>query len=303
MKGMNVVSLVSPSEDLVMDSPDGDVSLGVKITTFPDGQRDLRIVNLPVHDTARIDARLRNFSDLDLLIMAKRSLDDLGVKEVDLKCPYLPGARSDRRFGKGGTRYLAEVVAPIINALGFRVVVVWDPHSDVAENVVAKMAKVPFHEVFAGRLSRFDHPMLASPDAGATKKVYDVASATGITSVLLCSKHRDVATGKITGTHVPGTDHSGDIVVCDDIVDGGRTFTELAKAARASAPSARLHLVVTHGIFSSAPLFDELTRAYSSITTTNSFRDLTEVERTVARDNGCELEVVDCFPSVIPQHA
>lgn len=138
MKGTNVVSLVSPHEGEWATTVGDDVSLGVKITTFPDGQRDLRILHAPVYPTARIEARLRNFSDLDLLIMAKRSLDDLGVEQVDLRCPYLPGARSDRRFGKGGTRYLADVVAPIINALGFREVVVWDPHSDVAENVVGR---------------------------------------------------------------------------------------------------------------------------------------------------------------------
>ena len=63
----------------------------------------------------------------------------------------------------------------------------------------------------------------------------------------------------------------------DDICDGGRTFIELAKAIRASRPTAEVYLVVTHGIFSNgfAELKKELQKVYSS----NSYSDLNEVDK------------------------
>ena len=65
-------------------------------------------------------------------------------QDVILKMPYVPGGRSDRMFRDGGTRYVSQVVSPVINSLGFAEVVVYDPHSYVIENCIER-CKHPQH--------------------------------------------------------------------------------------------------------------------------------------------------------------
>lgn len=285
------VNLARPSEEST------ESNLGVKIISYPDGQRELRLSEVIPSWAAsaqvkhfEITARTQQFADLELVIMARRSIAATHPDAaVDLYIPYLPGARSDRRFAKGGVKYLAEVIAPIINRLGFRRVKVVDPHSDVAENVVDGLEKVTFQEVFTEQLAALGTEVaLLSPDAGAAKKVYDVGRATGIHKVVSASKNRDPLTGRIVSVEVPASD-AKEFVVCDDICDGGRTFVELAVAVREANPGAVLHLLVTHGIFSNPERTREIFTLYSSVSTTNSFRDLTEEEHTWAQDRACKL--------------
>ena len=267
--------------------------VGVKVIGYPDGQRELRLSHAAVtgpEEGFNIVSRAQHFADLELVIMAKRSLDgDFPGVPVDLYIPYLPGARSDRKFTKGGVRYLSEVIAPIVNRLGFRSVAVVDPHSDVAENVIDGMAKIPFYEVFAEELLKLGEGVtLLSPDAGAVKKTYDTGRMLGIKKVVSASKNRDPLTGRIVSVTVPPTD-AAEIVVCDDICDGGKTFVELANAVKESNPGARMHLFVTHGIFSNPERTQEIFELYDSVCTTNSFRDLTNEEHEWAKHRECRL--------------
>jgi ribose-phosphate pyrophosphokinase len=69
---------------------------------------------------------------------------------------------------------------------------------------------------------------LVSPDAG----VYNVAEHFKIENLIIASKHRDIKTGKIIRTDVPGlTQDPGrrNFVIVDDICDGGRTFLEMQR--------------------------------------------------------------------------
>jgi ribose-phosphate pyrophosphokinase len=122
-----------------------------------------------------------------------------------------------------------------------------------------------------------------SPDAGAYKKIFDVAKKFDINKVITATKVRDLKTGQILHTEVPLQDLNEDIkyVIVDDICDGGRTFTEIAKAIRTQVPNARIYLVVTHGIFSAG--FEELEKYFERIYTTNSYKDT--IERIVNRFN------------------
>ncbi len=289
---MTIIDLTDPHEEHRKDP----ARPGIKVTTYPDGQRDLRLMHPTQPGPYKINVRARNFSDLELVIMAKRALDCEGLgKDVTLFMPYIPGARSDRRFAEGGVRYLTDVIAPIVNSLEFSRVVALDPHSDVSENVIHRLHKKPFHALFRDVLTGFDRPILVSPDAGAVKKVQETAREVGAHCVLSATKSRDVLTGHITGTFMPSTDHDGDLVVCDDIIDGGRTFVELAKAARKAAPAARIHLVVTHCILSNKELAKDLFNAYASVHTTDSFRKVTKEEEALAAVCGCMLRQKGCF--------
>ena len=262
-----------------------------KISKFPDGQQSitLDLENTIFSSEAQsvvIKSRLNSFLDLELIICANQALIELGVinlafklKEISLYVPYFLGARSDRKFLKGQSNYLKTVICPIINSQNFSRVTILDPHSDVLEaclNNFQKTSNVTFAKEV---IKELDNITLVSPDAGALKKIYDVAQAVECTDVIVANKLRDLKTGKIIRTEVPGINHepgSKTFVICDDICDGGRTFVEIAKAIKDIRPKEifndKIYLVVTHGIFSAG--FDELEKYFTGIYTTNSVKDI-----------------------------
>ena len=262
-----------------------------KLDRFPDGQQQLRFEGLqiglikgytnPNFDyQITIKSRLNNFKDLELICCAVASLQELGITKIHLATPYFLGSRSDRKFEEGSNNYLKTVICPIINSLGFKSVTVLDPHSDVLEACLNNFKKVNNFTLVDDALSYLigedeeDQIVLVSPDAGAYKKVFDVAAEFSINKIITATKVRDVKTGQILRTEIPTLDQHANLkyVIVDDICDGGRTFIELAKAIKGSRPTAELYLVVTHGIFSSG--YAELGKYFNGIYCTNSVKDI-----------------------------
>lgn len=261
-----------------------------KVSKYPDGQQSISI-DLPDTDlhekiTVSITSRLNSFRDLEVIIAANQALREFSyVENVKLNVPYFLGARSDRKFEAGTSNYLKTVICPIINAQNFSRVTVLDPHSDVLEACLNNYHKHNNHRLVKDALSKIDNRdgaqdriCLVSPDAGAYKKIFDVAKEFRIEKIITASKVRDLQTGKIIRTEIPTLDQHADLkyVIIDDICDGGRTFIELAKAIKGSRPTAKVYLVVTHGIFSAG--FKELNQYFEGIYTTNSYRDVADNE-------------------------
>ena len=261
-----------------------------KISRFPDGQQSITLdmvdADLPNKITVSITSRLNSFKDLEIIISANQALREFSyVENVKLNVPYFLGARSDRKFEAGTSNYLKTVICPIINAQNFSRVTVLDPHSDVLEACLNNYHKHNNHRLVKDALTKIDNKdgaqsriCLVSPDAGAYKKIFDVAKEFKIDNIITASKVRDIKTSKIIRTEIPTLDQHNDIkyVIIDDICDGGRTFIELAKAIKGSRPTAKVYLIVTHGIFSAG--FKELAQHFEGIYTTNSYRDVADNE-------------------------
>jgi ribose-phosphate pyrophosphokinase len=279
------------AETLNLVNPDDVLSCGYEISRFPDGQQSIRITekgyssynSLADQKTPiTIKSRLNTFRDLELIICANQALKEIGVGKVNLYIPYCIGGRSDRKFQEGGVNYIKTVIAPIINLQNFGEVTIMDPHSDVLEACINNfvkvynfgVAKMALADVIGGEMGTKDNLCLVSPDAGAYKKIFDVATWFGIDKIITATKVRDLKTGKILHTEVPVLDQHNDIkyVIVDDICDGGRTFIEIAKAIKGSRPTAKIYLVVTHGIFSAG--FAQLGEYFEKIFTTNSVKDV-----------------------------
>jgi ribose-phosphate pyrophosphokinase len=222
---------------------------------------------------------------LEIIIAANQALREFSyVENVKLNVPYFLGARSDRKFESGTSSYLKTVICPIINAQNFSRVTVLDPHSDVLEACLNNYHKHNNHRLAKDALSDIDtnkdvsELCLVSPDAGAYKKIFDVAKKFGIENIITATKVRDIRSGNIIRTEIPTLNQHEDLkyVIIDDICDGGRTFIELAKAIKGSRPSAKVYLIVTHGIFSAG--FKELSQYFERIYTTNSYREVADNE-------------------------
>jgi ribose-phosphate pyrophosphokinase len=267
------------------DPNDSDIKF--KISRFPDGQQAVDIESAPMYINGldvKIYSRMNSFRDIELIIAANQALREMGVGSVSLYVPYFLGARSDRKFQQGGTNYLKQVICPIINSQRFDRVLVLDPHSDVLEACLNNFEKINNFTIVKQALTDIDNRndardriCLVSPDGGALKKIYDIAHEFKIHHLVTAMKHRDIQTGKINHTEVPNLPVSVDgekmkYVIVDDICDGGRTFTELAKAIHGQQPEAKLYLIVTHGIFSAG--FEDLSKYFTKIYTSNSVKDI-----------------------------
>ena len=272
--------------DLTNQEKIGDLNLRYKISRFPDGQQSIDLEFTHFNDEVTINSRLNDFKDLEVILCATSALRNLGIKTIHLYVPYFLGARSDRKFSEGGINYLKDVICPIINSQDFESVTIVDAHSDVLEACIKNYKKIDNIKLVKFALTDIDNTKsakeklyLVSPDAGALKKIYNVAEHFGIDQIVIANKHRDIKTGKITHTEVPGlTQEPGrrNFVIVDDICDGGRTFLEIAKTIRKEREDSvfndKIYLVVTHGIFSTG--FNELKNWIDGIYCTNSVKDV-----------------------------
>lgn len=200
--------------------------------------------------------------------------------KIELFMPYFPYARQDRVM-VSGEPFSLKVMTSLINSMQYDKVHVLNPHSEVTTALLDNIEQIDnslFVEYSLDHIYlKVDRKWLAivSPDAGAEKKTYDLAKKLGITDIILGTKKRDVKDGKILKTDFVGDVSGKDCVIVDDIIDGGRTFIELAKVLRDNGANS-VYLIVSHGIFSSG--IEELKKHIDAIYTTNSIKYCKEYE-------------------------
>jgi ribose-phosphate pyrophosphokinase len=182
---------------------------------------------------------------------------------------YLPYARQDRVCNEGESHNL-KVFCDMLNNLKYDIVYVADPHSSVASALINNLVVIDQYEIFRGIKPSFREWTIVAPDAGATKKCEEFAKKVGAGGVITFSKTREMSTGEITSLK-PNQEISskGKYLVLDDLVDGGRTFIELAKYF--SKTKSKIELAVTHGIFSYG--VEVVALEFDHVYTTNSFRN------------------------------
>lgn len=235
--------------------------------TFAGGEEHIRFSPEDFNNarSVQIQARLNQSSALMQLLMAKDALDRMLDKSVtiELCIPYFPYARQDRVCVEGEALGAA-VMAKFINDMCFDNVIIWDAHSDVTpallNNVtnvsqldIVKRSQAITHGLTSGEIT------LVSPDAGASKKTLNIAETfDGIPDVITAQKKRNLKTGRIIKTEVTGDVAGKDLLIVDDICDGGTTFVEVAKVLKTKGAKS-VSLFVTHGIFSKGlSVFDGL---------------------------------------------
>ena len=235
----------------------------VKIIRFPDGQPHIRIEN-PEQLPTDIDVtwRIRNPEELYLLACLDNALFEYGLCVNNLTVPYLMAARSDRVMMPGDAFGL-RVVANTLNDMSFNRLFVLDPHSAVTKERIPGATRI--EPDFLLRGLRAD--VLVLPDKGSRTHAEARAEFLGTRGLVTCTKTRDLSTGKLVLTvENPEIAIGKDVVIVDDICDGGATFTEIAR----QLPGVRsLTLVVTHGIFSKG--FGELAPAFHRIVCSDSY--------------------------------
>lgn len=212
---------------------------------FGAGENHLRLTNRPAEDLRLLFHYHGDASVLQLLLLID-ALKRAGAVNIDLLMPYFPGGRQDRvcQFGEALS---AKVYAELMNAQKLRSVTVFDAHSDVTAALLDRVKVVKNHAFVQRVLDQIPGEItLIAPDAGANKKIFDLAAALGGLPVVRADKIRDVRDGKIISTEVFAQNLEGQTcVIVDDICSGGRTFIELAKKLKEKGAE-KVILVVSH---------------------------------------------------------
>lgn len=238
-----------------------DTKNSITWTTFSDGSETCRIEPHLVqgaHGTALVKSGKRlqvtiqdSTRDIVRIALVKDAMDRVGIKDAELVLGYIPQARADRVFSSGNPLPI-KVFCDIINSCGFSKVTVLDPHSDVSPALINNVEVFTQDSLVKAVLpvihKHLETFTLCAPDLGATKKTFDVMKKLGHDTYYQAVKIRDVETGDIVKCDIVEDEVSGNILIVDDISDGGASFMYLAKELKAKGAK-KVGLYVTHGIF------------------------------------------------------
>jgi ribose-phosphate pyrophosphokinase len=182
------------------------------------------------------------------LAQLKALLDQNGFTTC-LRINYLPYGRQDKDVANDRTFALLPF-AKLLNVLKFDEVIIMDPHSTIALNLIDNSKAVYPIELINKIMMETDSAIVCYPDKGAVSK-YTLQYPF---EYLYGEKVRDQLTGNIISYELIGSVSGADfygksVLIVDDICDGGMTFKLLA-AELLKAGAAEVNLFVTHGIFS-----------------------------------------------------
>lgn len=218
----------------------------VNVTLFPDNtsqvwKLDDRHFNL---ERATIRWEYSYEGEFMQIAQLKNLLDQMSVDLVYLNLEYLPYGRQDKEIFNDST-FALHTFATQLNSLQFEEVLIMDPHSTVALDLINRSQAVYPHDPLLKAWEATESIVACYPDKGARlkyEKIYPYDFIYG-------EKRRDQATGNIIKYELVGKCEGQKVLIVDDICDGGRTFQLLAMDLF-KAGAIEVNLFVTHGIFS-----------------------------------------------------
>jgi ribose-phosphate pyrophosphokinase len=247
--------------------------VGFESSVYPQGEQYIKLKNYEGADKIRINSRCNSSDDLVKIIMAVGAIRHNCDTKIELFIPYLPYSRQDRVCSKGEA-FSLKIIADIFNNLNLDEIITYDPHSNVAEilfdklTVISNDVEVRNFVRDIGYSEGREGKALICPDAGAAKKTQWLYQNLPhiFDTLVYCNKVRR-PDGGITIGDIKHNIRGMDVLVVDDICDGGATFIELGKRLE-EAHVKSASLFVSHGIFSNG--VSGLCQYYKHMGTTDS---------------------------------
>lgn len=252
---MNPLLIAMPGHDelarrlaVLLPADDGETV----VRRFPDGESYLRIEsNVYDRDVIVLATLDRPDDKIVPLLLALRTLRELGARRVVLAAPYLPYMRQDHRFHPGeavSSRIIAATLDAAVDAL-----VTVDPHlhrhHDLGEIYTKPTTAVSAAQPIATWIrTHAPNSVLIGPDAESAQWVEAVASAAAIPWTALTKRRLGDRRVEITAPELsPWLDRTP--ILLDDIASTGKTLVTAATKIRAARIRPPVCIVV-HPIFS-----------------------------------------------------
>lgn len=223
------------------------------VTKFPDGTSQVWKLPEWIFESSRFNIiwDFQSESEVFQLVQLNKLLKHGRVpRPVTLHMPFLPYGRQDKEISNDST-WALRAFAQVINSMNFDKVTTIDAHSPIAAELLTNFTNIyPEAEIKQAIMSLSDFEpecennlVLAFPDAGAALRYK--AKSTDI----IGHKVRNQLTGHIDSYSIEGSPKGKDVLIIDDICDGGMTFKLLARDLLTEGANS-VNLYVTHGIFS-----------------------------------------------------
>lgn len=271
--------------------------LGFNIVEFPDGEKSIRLPFLDVPDTMdmltssdenvncilHIVAPVRNADELFILQQVLKLTNNVKNRVVNI--PYLMSARNDRDMG---TASYPSIFITLQNIISMVQSVVSETEENsiqfIIEDIHNPDSLVDFGKFigddksFSNRITRKDivnkpGTLLVYPDEGALKRYGDIYPNV---NYLVAKKNRNLETGWINSYEFDTSkikwDKVSQIVIIDDLIDGGSTFKMLHKELKDLNKT--LILIATH--FIQTDKLIELSELYDFVFVTDSYNEVPE---------------------------
>lgn len=276
-------------------------------------------------------ALLHNSDNIITLGLVKSAIDKLLDWDYDivLITPYLPYARQDK-IHHPGEGYSFKVFSAILNSYKFSKIITYDTHNVEKANVLIKNLQhidVPLiaHSIINELTPADGRIVVINIDAGAKRK--NIAAYLNLLDFRKEVNKQLAASGNIfhynplvennSDAPIPDLDfcktrtldgdiefmydnvspwyrhlyNSDELLVVDDICDGGKTFIEFAKYIKSSDKEffkRKLHLHVTHGFFTRGmETINALLEYYDTIHYTFYYNK--EILTALYEDNSCAV--------------
>lgn len=244
---------------------------------FSGGEVQIRLPKMIIQegDTIYISTLLNSPNAIMEMLLVDDALHRNLPKNVKtvLEVYYMPYARQDRVCYEGEA-YSSKVMQKLLEGTQFNFIRFADLHSYQA--MPDRFVELSQLDIFKYNPSILDNvDVIVSPDAGATDKAKAIGEWFNL-PISQSEKVRNTDTGELANITI---DLSVDIknknvMIVDDICDGGGTFCWTAKELKKFEPTS-ISLYITHGIFSKGT--DCLFAAgISHVVTTDSFYVKTE---------------------------
>ena len=253
-------------------------SLQVRPTVFPDGTS--QVWKLPEEFLKQTEVQIIwRFEEerelIDILSIHELLRAQSANGNIKLHIPYFPFARQDKTVNNQSTFNL-HPFCKVLQSLSFNEVSAVDVHNPAEIfRHLPDFKNLPIAPIHQQVIKNLCPDWIVFPDAGAKRRYSD----TEFSKILVFEKRRDQASGEILGHELclsesspqasRGLRSTDTFLILDDICDGGATFISIAKKLKLlTASFPRIHLFVTHGIFSKGR--EQLEKEAITLHTTNS---------------------------------
>ncbi len=245
-----------------------------KMTTFPDGEPHIQFEEIDNKYPITVKTRICNPKDFYTLLLATDVLNRWEAN-YDVFVSYLMGARMDRLMDI--TRPISyKIVASILTTYTRGRINVFDCHAVKNPRFPFPFFNTTSETNGAIGVLNDNKDLLLFPDHSAMNRYYEtlfVEYDKQCPRMTCCDKQRTDCnvTTNISDYSIGLIKESERVIIIDDIIDGGRTISNVIDTVRENAPNVKIHVYASHCVNKEGMI--RILQKSDQLTTTNSYKD------------------------------
>ncbi len=224
------------------------------VTVFSDGEfQPCFEENLRGRDVFLIQSTFPPTENLMELLMMVDAAKRASARRIIAVIPYFGFARQDRK-DRPRISIAAKLVANLLQVAGVTRVITMDIHADQIQGFF----DIPVDNLYASKIFvpyikslNLKDPIMASPDAGGTRRASSYAKMLG-TVFCICHKQRSKP-NEIEKMILIGDVQDRDVILIDDIIDTAGTITRAGQLLKDNGARS-VRAFATHPIFSGSAM-------------------------------------------------